>query len=89
MEAASSFAANLTKPAQVAHPFYPKEIEILGYLANDWSVPELLGYFAAGWAVILGVTEFSVRRHNPNLPGWEKAAIQWFVLCQYFPSCWL
>lgn len=89
MEAASSFAANLTKPAQVAHPFYPKEIEILGYLANDWSVPELLGYFAAGWAVILGVTEFSVRRHNPNLPGWEKAAIQWFVLCKYFPSCWL
>ena len=79
MDAASSFAA---KVAEVPHPFYPKEIEILGYLANDWSVLELLGYFAAGWAVILVVTELSVRRHNPRLPASEKAAIQWFVLCK-------
>jgi len=78
MNAASSVLSNVTKVA--AHPFYPVEIDVVGYLANDWSVPALLGFFAAGWGVILVITELLVRRHNPNLPGWEKAAIQWFVL---------
>jgi cholestenol delta-isomerase len=80
MNAASSVLSNVTKVA--AHPFYPVEIDVVGYLANDWSVPALLGFFAAGWGVILVITELLVRRHNPNLPGWEKAAIQWFVLCK-------
>jgi cholestenol delta-isomerase len=77
MVSANSFAANSTK---IAHPFYPTEAEIVGYLANDWGVPELLGIFAGGWAVILGVTLVLVKRHNPALPVSEKMAILWFVL---------
>lgn len=71
---------NLTK---IPHPFYPLEAEIVGYLANEWSVPTLLGVFAAGWAVILGITSVLVKRHNPSLPSGEKAAILWFVLCKF------
>lgn len=71
---------NLTK---IAHPFYPVEAEIVGYLANEWSVPTLLAVFAAGWAIILGITSVLVKRHNPTLPSGEKAAILWFVLCKF------
>lgn len=59
---------------------FPVEAEIVGYLANSWSVPTLLGLFAAGWAVILGVTNLLVKRHNPTLGSSDKAAILWFVL---------
>lgn len=71
---------NATK---IPHPFYPIEAEIVGYLANEWSVPTLLGVFAAGWAIILGITSLLVKRHNPSLPSREKAAILWFVLCKF------
>lgn len=69
---------------KIPHPFYPIEAEIVGYLANEWSVPTLLGVFAAGWAVILGITLLLVKRHNPSLPSGEKAAILWFVLCKLY-----
>jgi len=71
---------NVTKVA--VHPFYPIEANIVGYLANKWSVPTLLGIFAGGWVVILGATLAMVRRHNPTLPGREKATILWFVLSE-------
>lgn len=59
---------------------FPVEAEIVGYLANSYSVPTLLGLFAAGWAVILGATNLLVKRHNPTLRAGDKAAILWFVL---------
>ncbi|KAI4248888.1 MAG: hypothetical protein L6R40_000900 [Gallowayella cf. fulva] len=59
---------------------FPVEAEIVGYLANTWSVPTLLIVFAAGWIVILGATNLLVKRHNPTLASGEKAAILWFVL---------
>lgn len=77
----SSSSSQIT---QLPHPFYPLGTEVVGYLANDWSVPSLLGLFAGGWAVILAVTLALVKRRNPQLPGWEKATILWFVLCKYF-----
>ncbi len=67
---------------KIPHPFYPIETEIVGYLANEWSVPTLLGVFAAGWAVILAATLAVVKRHNPTLPSGEKAVILWFILCK-------
>ena len=71
---------NNTKIPHPPHPFYPIEIEIVGYLANDWSVPALLGFFAAGWVVILSVTLAVVKRFNPYIPSREKAVIMWFIL---------
>ena len=74
---------NTTKLPQAPHPFYPIEANIVGYLANKWSVTTLLGIFASGWVVILGVTLALVRRHNPALPSSEKATILWFVLSEW------
>ncbi|KAL9585178.1 MAG: hypothetical protein Q9212_001671 [Teloschistes hypoglaucus] len=65
---------------------FPVEAEIVGYLANSWSVPTLLSVFAAGWAVILGATNLLVERHNPTLRSRDKAAILWFVLNLLYTS---
>lgn len=68
------------QPQAPPHPFYPLEANIVGYLANKWSVPMLLGVFALGWVVILGTTSMLVKRHNPMLSSVDKASILWFVL---------
>jgi cholestenol delta-isomerase len=74
----------LNNTAIIDHPYYPLEVEITSYLANEWSVPTLLGLFAGLWAVILLVTSQVVSRVHKHLPLTEKAAIWWFVLCKYY-----
>ncbi|KAI9761249.1 MAG: hypothetical protein M4579_001169 [Chaenotheca gracillima] len=70
------------------HPYYPMEAEIVGYLANTYSVPMLLSLFAAGCAAIFGVTLVLVRgvrsaaQKNP-LSNSELATLMWFVLCGF------
>jgi cholestenol Delta-isomerase len=64
------------------HPYYPLEVEIASYLANEWSVPVLLGTFAGVCATVLLATLLTVNKVHPNLRGSEKAAIWWFVLCE-------
>ncbi|MCJ1326975.1 hypothetical protein MMC10_003641 [Thelotrema lepadinum] len=63
------------------HPFYPPEINLAGYLANDWDVPTLIVLFFGGWAVISAATIYGVRAYNPRLSGWDQATLMWFVLC--------
>jgi cholestenol delta-isomerase len=74
---------NATKIAHPPHPYYPLEIEIAGYLANDYSVPQLLFFFAAGCAVILAFTHYVAKARNPGLPPSEIVRIMWFVLCKF------
>jgi len=70
------------------HPYYPIEVEIASYLANEWSVPILLGIFAAACTTILVGTQIVVNKAHPHLPSCEKAAIWWFVLCRFYnPTC--
>ncbi|EEP82219.1 conserved hypothetical protein [Uncinocarpus reesii 1704] len=69
--------ANLTTSA---HPYYPVEAQLVGYLANKWSVPLLVGGFAVSWGLILLVTLAVVSYVRPNLSKKDKAAVLWFVL---------
>jgi len=62
------------------HPYYPLEVEIASYLANEYSVPFLLGVFFSLCAGIVAFTRGWVRNFHPGLPGREKAAIWWFVI---------
>lgn len=75
-------AMNASSPLKIVdHPFYPLEVEIAAYLANEWTMQVLLSVFVAGiLAVILG-TRFVVDKVHPNLALREKAAIWWFVIC--------
>ena len=74
-----------SRPASSAplppHPFYPLELQLVGYLPNDWDIPTLVATFFAGWAVVLGVTDVVAGRLNPDLRGWNRALVLWFVLC--------
>ncbi|KAF2143318.1 uncharacterized protein K452DRAFT_225394 [Aplosporella prunicola CBS 121167] len=72
---------NLNASALANHPYYPLEVEIVGYLANDWTVPHLLGAFATGCAVIFAATYLVTKRVRPALPTSELLTIMWFVLC--------
>lgn len=66
----------------VNHPYYPLEMEIASYLANEWTVPTLLSIFFGACAVLFLCTRTFVARSYPHLPSTEKAAIWWLVLCE-------
>lgn len=80
----AGFFPNLTKIHDTVnpHPFYPIDANVVGYLANEWSVPKLLGVFFAGCGVELSITLLIVNRFNPRLSKSDKAALLWFVVCK-------
>ena len=65
------------------HPYYPLEAEIVGYLANEYSMPKLLSLFAAGCFVILSAASLVTQRTRPSIPTSELAVVMWFVLCTW------
>jgi cholestenol delta-isomerase len=67
----------------VEHPYYPVSIEVVGYLANELSVPVLLGIFAAGCGAVVFFTLTMVRIFHPRLSAANKGAIMWFVICTW------
>ncbi|KAL2356932.1 EBDP4, emopamil-binding protein [Cryomyces antarcticus] len=72
---------NATKmAADPLHPYYPLGVEVVGYLANDWNVPQMLAIFFGGCAVIFYTTYLVVKRVHPHLPRGELYAVMWFVL---------
>ena len=70
------------------HPFYPLEVELVGYLANDKNTLQLLGIFAAGCVVLCSGTWAGMTRYAPTLTVKDKLATLWFVLSMrsYLPS---
>ncbi|EER42495.1 conserved hypothetical protein [Histoplasma capsulatum var. duboisii H88] len=66
-----------------SHPYYPIDAELIGYLANEWSVPFLISIFAGGWAFILGSTLVVLSFVTPKLGKADRVAILWFML-SYF-----
>ena len=80
--AAMQAASNFTKLPHPLHPYYPAEVEILGYVANDMSLLQLLGTFFSGLAVIWGISYMVVTRVRPNLSRGDMLVVLWFVLCK-------
>ncbi|GME33244.1 ebp domain-containing protein [Neofusicoccum parvum] len=58
-----SVELNATKIPHPSHPYYPLDVEIPGYLANDYSVPELLAIFAAGCFYVYNFRTLGGSRH--------------------------
>ena len=63
------------------HPYYPVEVELLHYVANDYTVIQLLSSFAAGCIAILGLTRYLSLSVRPTMSVAELSTIMWFVLC--------
>jgi len=64
-----------------AHPYYPIDVEIVGYLANEWDTLTLVSIFAAGCAAIFSVTYLVVMKVRPQVSTSDLWTIMWFVLC--------
>ncbi|KAL1970369.1 hypothetical protein VTN77DRAFT_5529 [Rasamsonia byssochlamydoides] len=64
-----------------AHPYYPIDVEIVGYLANEWDTLTLVSMFAAGCAAIFSVTYLVVMKVRPQVSTSDLWTIMWFVLC--------
>lgn len=67
----------------VPHPYYPTEVEITGYLVNEYGVPMLLATFACGCTVIFAGTYLGVTRIRREIPTSELLTVLWFVLCGF------
>jgi hypothetical protein len=72
----------VTTAVDPIHPFYPKEIQILNFVANDLSLLQLLSSFAAGCAVILSLTWLLASTFGPRLKTVDKFIALWFCLCR-------
>jgi len=77
---ASALGANSSTTSIPLHPYYPLEVEIIGYLANEWSVPLLLGVFAALLVVLLGGTRVIAKMVQPHIQDSELLCVMWFVM---------
>lgn len=73
-------ANNATLLSHPPHPYYPLEVEITGYLANEWSVPALLGVFFGCCGLLFGSTYFFAKSVQPKLTRGELITLMWFVL---------
>ena len=76
--------ATPTAAAAPLHPYYPLEAEIVGYLANEYSVVKLLVCFGSAVAVIFALTLMVVGRVAPRLSWGDRGTVLWFVLCEYW-----
>lgn len=62
------------------HPYYPLDIEIADYVANEWGTLTLVSIFAAVCAAVFTVTYAVVKKARPNIAVGEIWTILWFVL---------
>jgi cholestenol Delta-isomerase len=65
------------------HPFYPPELNLVGYIANEWSMTKLLTVFFGSVGAYLSTTFLIVRSFNPKLNGRDLGTVVWFVLSRF------
>lgn len=80
----AEIAANASKIP--LHPYYPLELELVGYLPNKWDTLTILAMFSAGCAGIFAVTYLITTRIRPQMSNADLSTIMWFVLCTQFSS---
>lgn len=74
-------APNATALPLPFHPYYPLDLEIPHYLANQWDTFTLVSIFAAGCAAIFSSTYLLVMRVRPRISTADLLTLLWFVLC--------
>ncbi|KUJ12347.1 EBDP4, emopamil-binding protein [Mollisia scopiformis] len=66
-----------------SHPYYPLDIKLINYLANDKDPLFLISVFATGCIIILTTTILLIRKTNPTLPTSDFFTVLWFVMCMF------
>lgn len=65
------------------HPFYPPGVELVGYVANDWSMEAIFGVFGGALCMLYAATRALSKYVNPRLASRDQVLAVWFVLCAY------
>jgi hypothetical protein len=68
---------------KVTHPYYPVDIEISGYVANEWPFWTLLVVLCSACAFVLALARGVTRYLRPDLPSSEVLTVLWFILCEH------
>uniref|UniRef100_A0A4X2KNV0 EBP cholestenol delta-isomerase n=2 Tax=Vombatus ursinus TaxID=29139 RepID=A0A4X2KNV0_VOMUR len=74
----------------VAHPYWPRNLQLSGYVPNDRPVWQILTVFFSGSGALLAVTWLlsGQRRRErgtlvPALDPWRRLAVCWFAMCAF------
>lgn len=68
--------------AKVPHPFWPRDLVIPNYVANDRSMSEILVFLFSVSGLFLFVTWLITSR----LSTWRRLAVCWFAVCGFIHS---
>ncbi|KAA8644973.1 EXPERA domain-containing protein [Aspergillus tanneri] len=70
----------------LAHPFYPPDINLIGYVSNTMNIPALLSTFVIGGIAVISFTSVVLKRLKPTLSRQDKVLAGWFVFtgCIHF-----
>lgn len=61
------------------HPFYPPDLNPIGYAANTMSISALLGIFAIVTVGVIGLSSVIIKAVKPNISRADKILVGWFV----------
>lgn len=65
------------------HPFYPPDLDPIGYAANTLSITALLGTFAVAVAGVIAFSSAVLKAVKPNISRTDKILVGWFVFSAY------
>jgi cholestenol Delta-isomerase len=66
----------------MSHPYYPLDLELEGYLPNEWSPVILVAGLTKIIAILFYLTYWTARRWNPSLAATDIGVVMWFILCE-------
>lgn len=72
-----------TSKAQVLHPFWPRDLLIPTYVANDRSMSEILAFLFSVSGVFMLVTWLITGWNRSRLGTWRRLAVCWFAVCGF------
>ncbi|KAI9776806.1 MAG: hypothetical protein M1839_009357 [Geoglossum umbratile] len=64
----------------VAHPYYPQDSNLVGYVANDWAVGPIFGVFGASIVAVVAGTRMVTKAVTPGLQRRDQLLVIWFML---------
>jgi hypothetical protein len=75
---------NITlEPLGQQHPFYPVDLKMPGFVANDMTTVTLLLIFVGELIMVASLTNVLARRVRPDVTTGELWAATWFMICGF------
>jgi hypothetical protein len=72
-------------PFLPSHPYFPLDLELPLYVANEWELVRILACFVIALGTLLAFTIVATKAVNPRLTRRNRATVWWFVLCMLPP----